>query len=795
MYNQVTDRYKFVEGAVIKAPPVLGRMISSVEDYSLELFRSKEYLRSLRPYNLQSGPVSRTRPRSVRKPEQMRVYNGDVIYKIDMRPHSIPIVGSFKTKDNYVRIYDITLDLVVSDPVLFAKGYSLGKDPVHLAIEIFKTAFLRYVAKTEHDKLKVLRQPDTEWNDRLSQDIGMKIAQISQSTIRDVPEREELSNITDEAQPHITVSSQDVAGVPAAPSVQPFISARELRGSFYVNPIKIAFIAYAASLAMTGIMVPFFSSLITILIYLALPSGSLLPLLTIDTISSWYALVTGGILTGILWLVVAVPYCYFTTTRGANLSSYVQLKSRLSLLIARLEQLELIEQQEGTGIDKDLLNQRLALTEVYTACEEMNRKLHTSPAGLPWSLGFGYINLWRLLHHAEEALIEIAPIEEVIRGAMHNKLAIKGSTIVGKDELLVQLNQAVEVLQPMALLFFNEQPREAAEQPQSLNGSNVKTVARVVLREVCSTLNEFQDRSRERMVRARNRLLVSMIITGFVTYCLLAIVILTSPSPIPHGSTTPAQVTVLAATVFYFVGAIAGLFVRFYFESRISRNIDDFGLSKARMMVLPLLSGLGAIGGVLFVTVLLAVFGGFAAEKSISLSTLFTFTPYLLLVAALFGIIPNLIMKGFKEQVNVSEGGAQHYKKATGADEIEPSMSTLIDRQLDQIYNYDVNQLRRWFGVGIVAAGIGFLVILSGVAVLFTGNTLLGVVVLLSGSLPEIGAVLAFQQSKHVTEQLRQRGPKVQEGTPSEPLASPPNEQEQETATTSSSSHARSNEP
>lgn len=199
MYNQVTDHYQFVEVKVITAPPVLGRMISSAEGYSLQLFRSKEYVRSLRPHNLQSGPVSRTRPRSVQKPEQMRVYNGDVIYKIDMRSHSIPIVGSFKTKDNYVPIYDIALDLVVNDPVLFAKGYSLGRDPVHLAIEHFKTAFLGYAAKTEHDKLNVLRPPEIAWNDGLSNDTGMMIHQISQWRLREDPKRLETAEIEQDA--------------------------------------------------------------------------------------------------------------------------------------------------------------------------------------------------------------------------------------------------------------------------------------------------------------------------------------------------------------------------------------------------------------------------------------------------------------------------------------------------------------------------------------------------------------------------------------------------------------------
>src|SRR5947199_6035377 len=125
MYNQFTDRYRFVEVEVIKAVPFWGRRILAKEGFSQQLFKNKEYDCTLDPHETRSGS----------KPLSMRVYNGDAIYKIDMRPHSIPFVGSFKTKDNFVRVYDFTLVLVVSNPVKFARGYSVGQDPVFLTID------------------------------------------------------------------------------------------------------------------------------------------------------------------------------------------------------------------------------------------------------------------------------------------------------------------------------------------------------------------------------------------------------------------------------------------------------------------------------------------------------------------------------------------------------------------------------------------------------------------------------------------------------------------------------------
>ncbi len=189
MYNQVTDRFGFVRTEIVQALPVLRRIISPKDGYSLEVFRSGEHFASVRPGTV--APASTTTRRSIQRPQHMKVANGDVVYRVRVFPQPIPLVGSFITLDNFVSIYDMTFDLVVSDPVLFAKGYRHGQDPVNLAIESFKTAFLDYATKAERDKLKVLRQQGSVvWNgiirnNSLSTNAGMKIVQISQLTFRD----------------------------------------------------------------------------------------------------------------------------------------------------------------------------------------------------------------------------------------------------------------------------------------------------------------------------------------------------------------------------------------------------------------------------------------------------------------------------------------------------------------------------------------------------------------------------------------------------------------------------------
>ncbi len=169
MYNQFTDRYRFVEVEVIKSVPFWGRRILAKEGYSQQLFKNKEYECTLRPYNTKSES----------KPLAMRVYNGDAIYKIDLRPHSIPFVGSFKTKDNFVRIYDFTLVLIVSNPVIFARGYSVGQDPVFLAMDAIHQALVKFGEEHEHDQLSKLVQPALDWNNFLADETGVRVEKIT----------------------------------------------------------------------------------------------------------------------------------------------------------------------------------------------------------------------------------------------------------------------------------------------------------------------------------------------------------------------------------------------------------------------------------------------------------------------------------------------------------------------------------------------------------------------------------------------------------------------------------------
>src|SRR5947207_8392166 len=99
---------------------------------------------------------------------------------------------------------------------------------------------------------------------------------------------------------------------------------------------------------------------------------------------------------------------------------------------------------------------RGTLTIELASYIDVRKMMYNSPTGLLWACGSGYCTVWRLVHQAEEAIIEFDSIQEIIYGAMRDKMALQGSEISAKDELLDALIHAVMVLQPTAGVYLKE---------------------------------------------------------------------------------------------------------------------------------------------------------------------------------------------------------------------------------------------------------------------------------------------------------------------------------------------------
>src|SRR5204863_1179866 len=88
-----------------------------------------------------------------------------------------------------------------------------------------------------------------------------------------------------------------------------------------------------------------------------------------------------------------------------------------------------------------------------------------------------------------------------------------------------------------------------------------------------------------------NCLIATMAFTGITLYTLLWLGVI---APVT------AQ-TIRAAAGLYLVGAVVGLFNRLYADAKKEAEVNDYGLSTARLITAPLLSGLAAVLGVMAV--------------------------------------------------------------------------------------------------------------------------------------------------------------------------------------------------
>jgi len=176
MDNQVTDQLRLVEEIIFKTLPFLSHTLPTLQNVSQEIFRDGKHIGAVSPYNQGSSLI--------------KVRNGDVIYRVKLLPQTYSIAGTLTTRDNYVRIYEIALELQVNDSYSLVQHYLKQMDPVNLAVTRFKTVFQQHTAQLEHDKVRNPVLLLDRWNNFFS-DLGIKITQIYKFTLRDDPKRSE----------------------------------------------------------------------------------------------------------------------------------------------------------------------------------------------------------------------------------------------------------------------------------------------------------------------------------------------------------------------------------------------------------------------------------------------------------------------------------------------------------------------------------------------------------------------------------------------------------------------------
>lgn len=362
-----------------------------------------------------------------------------------------------------------------------------------------------------------------------------------------------------------------------------------------------------------------------------------------------------------IWLVAGWRCGHFTRPDHADSGSYDLLWTRLRQLQTRCA-VFCAPGREWTGGDPRAAC--AACREAEAQCGAVVVDLKRN--GLQWVMATGYDTQWRRLHRAEEALLEVEPRDTLANEALYDYQRLRGSGLDDFERLATQMTWA---LRQLDLAECVEDATTLAVPGSSPNGGRGKAGRfrpapdarlRAILREIRYAINDFRERQTAGLIRARNRLLKTVLLTSLGSYVLLGLAI---AAEAPRG-------TVAAVAGCFLVGAIVGLFNRMRVESRMDCAVEDYGLSVARLVHTPLFSGLAAVAGVflsaaLAVAVTNAVLQGptspavaAATAQEVEGARLPSVTevfdlaanPFALVIAAVFGLTPDLVINRLRDQ-------------------------------------------------------------------------------------------------------------------------------------------------
>lgn len=435
--------------------------------------------------------------------------------------------------------------------------------------------------------------------------------------------------------------------------------------------------SWRAALVLTAGLVPppVYAAIITAFVFIDRPQG-------LWGISAEFPILSGWIATLLLWFSISWFFRKLTSFEVMNGQSGNHLLRHLLNLYSFLR---LIKEHLHTNSDTDdgivaFRNQchdqyDIALDCVYKNVCAANKQLCDDP--LRFVMGNGYLRAWHYVLRAEEALLNVVPRDMVVREALHDEAAIDGSDIAGRDLILGNIKRAVKILDPEMGRYLKslreqdcdpcaadgeDQARPApaftkgatADHHQSGAAARAKTpdivkviAARNALRDARQTLDDFRIGQWDGLVRLRNQTFATAMLTGIFTYVLLCVAIIAGVG----------IVAMKTAAAYYLVGAIVGLFSRLYTEGQSDSAIDDYGLTVARVMITPVISGLAAIAGVMVVAFLsLNLFNtpGTKPGELPGLDVIYNLSanPQGILIAAIFGLTPNLLVNTLQQRAN-----------------------------------------------------------------------------------------------------------------------------------------------
>jgi hypothetical protein len=405
-------------------------------------------------------------------------------------------------------------------------------------------------------------------------------------------------------------------------------TARLRRPPWPIRAVRAAYDAVAGGAIVTGWIAPLVAGFTTSAIYFGCQS-----------LPGWsrYA-VEWGIVAGVVaWALAAIVLWPVVATRRADSESWYLASERLRQLSVRLHHLDATSSGHQPGVDEA----RRAVASVCNA-----RFLRP---GVHWATHLGYIALWRALHVGEAALILSMSRDDLWQTLQWVRLRLDGASaeVSGRLKAVVDDVAGYLAANPAPDCQQNGAGQPAPRCPPTDLGLPAVTSegdARRRLRQVVAALNDFVDEKYAGLVRIRNHILAALGLTELFAFVLLALAV----GWLPTGS-------VATCLLYFVVAAVAGFIGRLISLASRTDPASDYGLERARLLIVPVVSGLAGLGGVVLTallastsfTSLITVNAGRASPGG-SLPSLLdvvslTANPAGILFAIVFGYAPTLL--------------------------------------------------------------------------------------------------------------------------------------------------------
>lgn len=429
------------------------------------------------------------------------------------------------------------------------------------------------------------------------------------------------------------------------------------------------FTTYRAGFVNACVLLLTIAALLTIFFYFLIPT---IPWMPDNTLS---VLIAGLLSAFFATAIIAFFRRSAATYQEGNEQSYSNCEISLTILKSRLTIMKRIDYTpppENETLEDRLLREVGIKEAESSLCEAMS--ICKSSNCYQWISGAGYAHLQRALNHVEEALIKFEPTSILISEAKHDQAALHEANISNNIQLSDELQQAIEDLnahytspnQKKNIVDFlqekfhhflhnhqrhqgnqQQQRQQAYTQKQKSNTDaslkEKERQARISIHHVRQTLNDFRINRLFELVQQRSNLVLAITVTGAMTYILVCLALLISPKNL--------YTIFLSGTAYFIVGASAGLFGRLYSVSTANRTSNSYGLPTARTNTVVHLSGIAGVGGVFVTQALFQItnltYPGLSQQP-------FAFSLPNLLIAATFGLTPNLLIKNLQKQAEKS---------------------------------------------------------------------------------------------------------------------------------------------